>query len=236
MPAVPSFSIMHLDDVDPATLLEVELFVWWVKPSPLDRRQLAHRATFLLATLQLISRARMMCVGVVVPTPTPHGTTRRRATWVTDAPSPNNATTRRRSGRERGPASADRAWDLAFARGHREPGSRFRNYCGTPVQPLAAARTRFASPEAYTPKHLAEKILTSRSALEGERKYVTVLFADLKGSMELLRGRPLLGATRQTVPAAGPGHGGPCAASGGAVPACLCLQRDDLLTRPAAFG
>src|SRR5215467_7821316 len=37
----------------------------------------------------------------------------------------------------------------------------------------------------YTPKHLAEKILTSRSALEGERKQVTVLFADLKGSMDL---------------------------------------------------
>jgi class 3 adenylate cyclase/tetratricopeptide (TPR) repeat protein len=40
---------------------------------------------------------------------------------------------------------------------------------------------------AYTPKHLAEKILTSRSALEGERKQVTVLFADLKGNTELIR-------------------------------------------------
>src|SRR2546422_154813 len=40
-------------------------------------------------------------------------------------------------------------------------------------------------PRAYTPKHLAEKILNSRSALEGERKQVTVLFADVKGSMEL---------------------------------------------------
>jgi len=38
------------------------------------------------------------------------------------------------------------------------------------------------SPDAYTPRHLAEKILTSKSALEGERKQVTVLFADLKGS------------------------------------------------------
>jgi class 3 adenylate cyclase/tetratricopeptide (TPR) repeat protein len=45
---------------------------------------------------------------------------------------------------------------------------------------------RFAEPEAYTPRHLAERILTSRAALEGERKHVTVLFADLKGSMELL--------------------------------------------------
>ena len=48
------------------------------------------------------------------------------------------------------------------------------------------AAPRFASPEAYTPKHLAERILNSRGALEGERKQVTVLFADLKSSMELL--------------------------------------------------
>src|SRR5262249_22635475 len=43
------------------------------------------------------------------------------------------------------------------------------------------------APLSYTPQHLAEKILTSRSALEGERKQVTVLFADLKGSTELIR-------------------------------------------------
>jgi class 3 adenylate cyclase/tetratricopeptide (TPR) repeat protein len=41
------------------------------------------------------------------------------------------------------------------------------------------------SPRDYTPRHLAERILTHRSALEGERKQVTVLFADVKGSMEL---------------------------------------------------
>jgi class 3 adenylate cyclase len=40
-------------------------------------------------------------------------------------------------------------------------------------------------PSSYTPKHLADKILQSKSALEGERKQVTVLFADVKGSMEL---------------------------------------------------
>jgi Adenylate and Guanylate cyclase catalytic domain len=45
------------------------------------------------------------------------------------------------------------------------------------------------APLAYTPPYLAEKILTSRSALEGERKQVTVLFADLKGSMALLADR-----------------------------------------------
>jgi class 3 adenylate cyclase/tetratricopeptide (TPR) repeat protein len=65
------------------------------------------------------------------------------------------------------------------------PGSRFCNKCGTPVATETAA-PRGPSPESYTPKHLAEKILTSKAALEGERKQVTVLFADLKGSMELL--------------------------------------------------
>jgi class 3 adenylate cyclase/tetratricopeptide (TPR) repeat protein len=70
-------------------------------------------------------------------------------------------------------------------------GSRFCNGCGAKLGDLAEAgpQPRFASPEAYTPKHLAEKILTSKSALEGERKQVTVLFADLKGSMELLADR-----------------------------------------------
>ena len=45
----------------------------------------------------------------------------------------------------------------------------------------------FASPQSRS--DLAEKILTSKAALEGERKQVTVLFADLKGSMELLADR-----------------------------------------------
>jgi class 3 adenylate cyclase len=67
-------------------------------------------------------------------------------------------------------------------------GVKFCNLCGQSVGPPPAER-RFGSPESYTPKHLAEKILTSRSALEGERKQVTVLFADLKGSMELLADR-----------------------------------------------
>jgi class 3 adenylate cyclase len=54
---------------------------------------------------------------------------------------------------------------------------------------LTGVETRFAAPKSYTPKHLAERILTSKAALEGERKQVTVLFADLKGSMELLADR-----------------------------------------------
>jgi class 3 adenylate cyclase/tetratricopeptide (TPR) repeat protein len=45
------------------------------------------------------------------------------------------------------------------------------------------------SPQTYIPAHLVEKILTSKSALEGERKQVTVLFADLKSSMKLLADR-----------------------------------------------
>ena len=77
--------------------------------------------------------------------------------------------------------------------------------CGRPLSPVAkfcpecahptqltghtADPPRFATPESYTPKHLAEKILMSKAALEGERKQVTVLFADLKGSMELLADR-----------------------------------------------
>jgi class 3 adenylate cyclase/tetratricopeptide (TPR) repeat protein len=69
------------------------------------------------------------------------------------------------------------------------PGSQFCNKCGTPVALESTGQSRFSSPESYTPKHLAEKILTSKAALEGERKQVTVLFADLKGSMELLADR-----------------------------------------------
>jgi len=57
------------------------------------------------------------------------------------------------------------------------------------VAPAPTLEARFASPAAYTPKHIAEKILGSKGALEGERKQVTVLFADLKGSMELLADR-----------------------------------------------
>src|SRR5262249_37936529 len=67
------------------------------------------------------------------------------------------------------------------------PAHKFCGQCGKGL--AAASATRFHAPATYTPKHLADKILTSRSALEGERKQVTVLFADLKGSLELLDGR-----------------------------------------------
>jgi class 3 adenylate cyclase/tetratricopeptide (TPR) repeat protein len=68
------------------------------------------------------------------------------------------------------------------------PTNKFCNECGAPLAQAAAA-AKFTSPDSYTPKHLAEKILTSKSALEGERKQVTVLFADMKGSMELVADR-----------------------------------------------
>ena len=54
--------------------------------------------------------------------------------------------------------------------------------------PPAATPTSARVPVAAIPTHLAEKILTTRHALEGERKQVTVLFADLKDSTELIRG------------------------------------------------
>jgi class 3 adenylate cyclase/tetratricopeptide (TPR) repeat protein len=66
-------------------------------------------------------------------------------------------------------------------------------WTGTPVAALppaaAPAPAQDRAPLSYTPEHLAEKILQSRATLEGERKQVTVLFADLKGSLELLADR-----------------------------------------------
>jgi len=75
------------------------------------------------------------------------------------------------------------------------PGFAFCGQCGTALaaQTLTSAPPPLAPrsqvPRRYPPSHLAEKILTSKRALEGERKQVTVLFADLKGSMELLAAR-----------------------------------------------
>ena len=67
--------------------------------------------------------------------------------------------------------------------------ARFCGRCGASIgeaTPSAEAPTpRERRPADYTPKHLVDKILQSKSALEGERKHVTILFADVKGSMEL---------------------------------------------------
>ena len=65
--------------------------------------------------------------------------------------------------------------------------NKFCGQCGATLGQVVASN--FSSLQPSTPKHLAEKILTSKSALEGERKQVTVLFADMKGSMELLADR-----------------------------------------------
>jgi Double zinc ribbon len=71
------------------------------------------------------------------------------------------------------------------------PRAKFCAECGTPLTAPSPAllAAPSSSPLRYPPGYLAEKILTSRSALEGERKQVTVLFADLKGSLELLADR-----------------------------------------------
>ena len=61
------------------------------------------------------------------------------------------------------------------------PTNKFCHQCGQALAPPPTSAARFASPQSYTPPHLAEKILTSRTALAGERKQVTVLFADVSG-------------------------------------------------------
>jgi len=77
-----------------------------------------------------------------------------------------------------------------------DAGSMFCGGCGTPLAkfrtsaPVSpAVPPAYASPKAYTPAHLADRIIGGRAALEGERKQVTVMFADLKGSMELVAER-----------------------------------------------
>jgi class 3 adenylate cyclase/tetratricopeptide (TPR) repeat protein len=76
-----------------------------------------------------------------------------------------------------------------------QPQAKFCGECGAALLPQTGASTappvapRPHAPLSYTPTYLAEKILTSKTALEGERKQVTVLFADLKASMELLADR-----------------------------------------------
>src|SRR4029077_1933176 len=69
--------------------------------------------------------------------------------------------------------------DCAFANA---PGIKFCGECGRRLGAAPAPGRRVGAP---TPQHLAAKILGARAALHGERKQVTVLFADVKGSMEL---------------------------------------------------
>jgi class 3 adenylate cyclase/tetratricopeptide (TPR) repeat protein len=62
-------------------------------------------------------------------------------------------------------------------------------FCPACAHPTSAPQSRFVSPETYTPRHLADKVLTSKTALEGERKQLTVLFAEIDDSIELLADR-----------------------------------------------
>src|SRR4030095_8668977 len=73
------------------------------------------------------------------------------------------------------------------------PAVKFCSECGRAAAPgpalAAGPPSRFTTPGAFTPRYLADRLLASKTALEGERKQVTVLFADLQGSMQLLAER-----------------------------------------------
>src|SRR5262245_13484879 len=83
------------------------------------------------------------------------------------------------------------ALPAACARCHAElaPSAKFCGACGERVATHTGESTTAAAPSIHTPKHLADRILTSRTLLEGERKQVTVLFADMRASMELVSDR-----------------------------------------------
>src|SRR2546428_12198571 len=79
------------------------------------------------------------------------------------------------------------------------PDSRFCKACGTLLltSDLPQPAQRSAPSQSYTPRHLADKVLAMRSALEGERKQVTVLFADVVGFRTLaVPGDPAAAHTR----------------------------------------
>jgi class 3 adenylate cyclase/tetratricopeptide (TPR) repeat protein len=76
-----------------------------------------------------------------------------------------------------------------------EPNRRSAKFCRSCGQQISQTATTASmpttvgpSPDTYVPRHLAEKILATRHILEGERKQVTVLFADIRGSTKLLEG------------------------------------------------
>jgi class 3 adenylate cyclase len=65
-------------------------------------------------------------------------------------------------------------------------------FCGACGHSLAAdvpqsQSSVFGSPDSYTPSHISKQILSARASLEGERKHVTVLFADIQGSTKLIQ-------------------------------------------------
>src|SRR4051812_5154324 len=72
------------------------------------------------------------------------------------------------------------------------PAARFCMQCGGPLGPGAQAPAEAMAtqpPRSYTPPHLADQILADRAAFQGERKQITVLFADVVGSTEIIRDR-----------------------------------------------
>lgn len=71
-----------------------------------------------------------------------------------------------------------------------EPGESYCGGCGMELEAdVRLLAPKLGPPQSYIPIHLAEEILAARAAIEGERKHVTVLFADLKGSLELIKDR-----------------------------------------------
>ena len=98
--------------------------------------------------------------------------------------------------RHESPAGARFCGECAAPLGRTCPACRSLNaqsntYCTDCGAPLAAPGNPQALPDPheYTPRYLAEKIVIGREAIEGERKQVTVLFADLRGSLEILADR-----------------------------------------------
>ena len=77
--------------------------------------------------------------------------------------------------------------------------AKFCPECGHPVKPVRDD-PRFVSPRSYTPQHLADQILGARAGIEGERKLVTVLFADIKDSMKVFSDRDAEAAEKLLAP------------------------------------
>jgi len=65
--------------------------------------------------------------------------------------------------------------------------ARYCNECGSELSPEIARAAGFRGARPYTPRHLAEAVLRSQAALEGERKLVTVLFVDIQSSLSMAR-------------------------------------------------
>ncbi len=92
----------------------------------------------------------------------------------------------------------------ASCKAENEPGERFCGECGTALgEPAKSAAS--PDPRSYTPPHLADRILAeqaamqARGAADGERKTITALFADIKGSVELMEGSTLRRRGRSSI-------------------------------------